>query len=33
MKKTQTILKENAKNFIKKGLHKVGVKGFFKKFE
>lgn len=33
MKKTQTMLKENAKNFIKKGLHKVGAKGFFKRFE
>jgi hypothetical protein len=33
MKKTKTAVKENAKNLIKKGLHKVGAKGFFKKFE
>ena len=33
MKKTQTVIKENAKNFIKKGLHKVGAKGLFERFE
>lgn len=33
MKKTKTALKEHAKNLVKKSLHKVGAKGFFKRFE
>ena len=33
LKKTQTAVKESAKNMIKKGLHKMGAKGFFKRFE
>ncbi|MEZ5003789.1 MAG: 2OG-Fe(II) oxygenase [Chitinophagales bacterium] len=33
IKKAQTAVKEGAKNFIKKGLHKIGAKKFFKKFE
>jgi len=33
MKKTKTMVKENLKNTIMKGLHKFGAKGFFKKFE
>jgi Rps23 Pro-64 3,4-dihydroxylase Tpa1-like proline 4-hydroxylase len=33
MKKTKTVLKEIAKNTIKKGIHALGLKKFFKKFE